>query len=155
MSIKIIDSLHENYFKGLIMAYDDQNIFARILRGELPAIKVYEDEQVLAFMDIMPQADGHTLVIPKTPAVTLLDLPADAAAYTIQIVQKIAQAMEKALDVKGIVLMQLNGAAAGQTVPHIHFHLIPSSIHELGRHAAQMGDQEKIKMLAEKIKAAL
>ncbi|AZN69146.1 HIT family protein [Acinetobacter haemolyticus] len=137
------------------MAYDDQNIFARILRGELPAIKVYEDEQVLAFMDIMPQADGHTLVIPKTPAVTLLDLPADAAAYTIQIVQKIAQAMEKALDVKGIVLMQLNGAAAGQTVPHIHFHLIPSSIHELGRHAAQMGDQEKIKMLAEKIKAAL
>lgn len=155
MSIKIIDSLHENYFKGLIMAYDDQNIFARILRGELPAIKVYEDEQVLAFMDIMPQADGHTLVIPKTPAVTLLDLPADAAAYTIQIVQKIAQAMEKALDVKGIVLMQLNGAAAGQTVPHIHFHLIPSSIHELGRHAAQMGDQEKIKILAEKIKAAL
>ncbi|MGG2098473.1 HIT family protein [Acinetobacter haemolyticus] len=137
------------------MAYDDQNIFARILRGELPAIKVYEDEQVLAFMDIMPQADGHTLVIPKIPAVTLLDLPADAAAYTIQIVQKIAQAMEKALDVKGIVLMQLNGAAAGQTVPHIHFHLIPSSIHELGRHAAQMGDQEKIKMLAEKIKAAL
>ncbi|APR70265.1 HIT family protein [Acinetobacter haemolyticus] len=137
------------------MAYDDQNIFARILRGELPAIKVYEDEQVLAFMDIMPQADGHTLVIPKTPAVTLLDLPADAAAYTIQIVQKIAQAMEKALDVKGIVLMQLNGSAAGQTVPHIHFHLIPSSIHELGRHAAQMGDQEKIKMLAEKIKAAL
>lgn len=137
------------------MAYDDKNIFARILRGELPAIKVYEDEQVLAFMDIMPQADGHTLVIPKTPAVTLLDLPADAAAYTIQIVQKIAQAMEKALDVKGIVLMQLNGAAAGQTVPHIHFHLIPSSIHELGRHAAQMGDQEKIKMLAEKIKAAL
>lgn len=155
MSIKIIDSLHENYFKGLIMAYDDQNIFARILRGELPAIKVYEDEQVLAFMDIMPQADGHTLVIPKTPAVTLLDLPADAAAYTIQIVQKIAQAMEKALDVKGIVLMQLNGSTAGQTVPHIHFHLIPSSIHELGRHAAQMGDQEKIKMLAEKIKAAL
>ncbi|QER39695.1 HIT family protein [Acinetobacter suaedae] len=137
------------------MAYDDQNIFARILRGELPAIKVYEDEQVLAFMDIMPQADGHTLVIPKTPAVTLLDLPADAAAYTIQIVQKVAQAMEKALDVQGIVLMQLNGAPAGQTVPHVHFHLIPSSIHELGRHAAQMGDQEKIKSLAEKIKAAL
>ncbi len=137
------------------MAYDDQNIFARILRGELPAIKIYEDDQVLAFMDIMPQADGHALVIPKTPAVTLLDLPADAAAYTIQIVQKVAQAMEKALDVKGIVLMQLSGAAAGQTVPHVHFHLIPSSIHELGRHAAKMGDQEKIKAFAEKIKAAL
>ena len=68
------------------MTYDDQNIFARILRGELPAIKVYEDDQVLAFMDIMPQADGHTLVIPKSPAVTLLDLAPDAAAYTIQIV---------------------------------------------------------------------
>ena len=137
------------------MAYDDQNIFARILRGESPAIKIYEDDQVLAFMDIMPQAEGHALVIPKTPAVTLLDLPADAAAYTIQIVQKIARAIESALDVKGIVLMQLSGEAAGQTVPHVHFHLIPSSIHHLGRHAAQMGDQEKIKALAEKIKAAL
>lgn len=137
------------------MAYDDQNIFARILRGELPAIKIYEDDQVLAFMDIMPQADGHALVIPKTPAVTLMDLPADAAAYTIQIVQKIAKAIETALDAKGIVLMQLSGVAAGQTVPHVHFHLIPSSVHELGRHAAQMGDQEKIQALAEKIKAVL
>ena len=124
------------------MAYDDQNIFARILRGELPAFKVYEDEQVLAFMDVMPQAEGHTLVIPKTPAVTLLDLDPEAAAYTIQIVQKVAKAIEKALDVKGIVLMQLSGVAAGQTVPHVHFHLIPSSVHELGKHAAKMGDTE-------------
>jgi histidine triad (HIT) family protein len=137
------------------MAYDDQNIFARILRGELPAIKVYEDDKVLAFMDIMPQADGHTLVIPKTPAVSLLDLDPEAAAYTIQIVQKVAKAIEKALNVQGIVLMQLSGAAAGQTVPHVHFHLIPSSVHELGKHALEMGDQEKIKAYAEKIKAAL
>ena len=137
------------------MAYDEQNIFARILRGELPAIKVYEDDQVLAFMDIMPQADGHTLVIPKTPAVTLLDLPADAATYTIQVVQKVAKAIEVGLDAQGIVLMQLSGAAAGQTVPHVHFHLIPSSVHELGKHALQMGDQEKIKAQAEKIRAAL
>ena len=137
------------------MAYDEQNIFARILRGELPAIKVYEDDQVFAFMDIMPQADGHTLVIPKTPAVTLLDLPADAAAYTIQVVQKVAKAIEVGLDAQGIVLMQLSGAAAGQTVPHVHFHLIPSSVHELGKHALQMGDQEKIKAQAEKIRAAL
>ena len=137
------------------MAYDDQNIFARILRGELPAIKVYEDERVLAFMDIMPQAEGHTLVIPKSPAVTLLDLDPQEAAYTIQIVQKIAKAIETALDAKGIVLMQLSGVAAGQTVPHVHFHLIPSSVHELGKHAVEMGDQEKIKALAEKIKAAL
>lgn len=136
------------------MAYDDQNIFARILRGELPAIKVYEDDQVLAFMDIMPQADGHTLVIPKTPAVTLLDLDPEAAAYTIKIVQKIAQAIETGLGVTGIVLMQLSGTSAGQTVPHVHFHLIPSSVHELGKHAIQMGDQDKIKAFAEKIKAA-
>ena len=137
------------------MLYDDQNIFARIIRNELPAIRVYEDDQVVAFMDIMPQAEGHTLVIPKTPAVTLLDLAPEAAAYTIQIVQKIAQAMEKALDIKGVVLMQLSGAAAGQTVAHVHFHLIPTSVHELGKHALHMGDQEKIKALAEKIKAAL
>ena len=137
------------------MAYDNQNIFARILRGELPAIKVYEDERVLAFMDIMPQAEGHTLVIPKSPAVTLLDLAPEEAAYTIQIVQKVAKAIETALQVEGIVLMQLSGVAAGQTVPHVHFHLIPSSVHELGKHAAQMGDQDKIKALAEKIKAAL
>jgi histidine triad (HIT) family protein len=137
------------------MTYDDQNIFARILRGELPAIKVYEDDQVLAFMDIMPQAEGHTLVVPKTPAITLLHLPPEAAAYTIQIVQKVAKAIEKGLGVDGIVLMQLSGAAAGQTVPHVHFHLVPTSLHNLGKHAAQMGDQEKIKALAEKIKAAL
>lgn len=141
--------------KGIIMAYDDQNIFARILRGELPAIKVYEDDQVLAFMDIMPQAEGHTLVIPKTPAISLLDLPAEAAAYTIQVTQKIARAIEKALGVDGIILMQLSGAPAGQTVPHVHFHLIPTNVHHLGKHAAQMGDQEKIKAQAEKIKAAL
>ena len=141
--------------KGIIMAYDDQNIFARILRGELPAIKVYEDDQVLAFMDIMPQAEGHTLVIPKTPAISLLDLPAEAAAYTIQVTQKIARAIEKALGVDGIILMQLSGAPAGQTVPHVHFHLIPTNVDHLGKHAAQMGDQEKIKAQAEKIKAAL
>lgn len=137
------------------MSYDDNNIFAKILRGELPAIKVYEDERTLAFMDIMPQAKGHTLVIPKSPAVSLLDLNADDAAYTIQIVQKVARAIETALDKKGIVLMQLSGTEAGQTVPHVHFHLIPSSVHELGKHASQMGDQVKIQALAEKIKAAL
>lgn len=137
------------------MAYDDQNIFAKILRGEIPAIKVYEDDRVLAFMDIMPQADGHTLVIPKAKAITLLDLAAEDAAYTIQIVQKVALAIEKALDAKGIVLMQLSGEAAGQTVPHVHFHLVPSSIHEMRKHAAEMGNIEQIKVNAEKIKAAL
>lgn len=137
------------------MSYNEQNIFAKIIRGELPAIKVYEDEKTIAFMDIMPQADGHTLVIPKTYATTLLDLPAEDAAYTIQIVQKVAKAIEKALDTKGIVLMQLSGEEAGQTVPHVHFHLIPSSIHALRQHASEMGDQDKIKAIADKIKMAL
>ncbi len=139
----------------IMSTYDDQNIFARILRNELPAIKVYEDDQVLAFMDIMPQAEGHTLVIPKTPAVTLLDLAPEVAAYTIQMVQKVAKAIETAHDAKGIVLMQLSGTAAGQSVPHVHFHLIPSSVHELGKHALTLGDQDQIKAIAEKIKAAL
>lgn len=135
--------------------YNPNNIFAKILRGELPAIKVYEDDRTLAFMDIMPQADGHTLVIPKTPAMTLLDLPANDLVYTIQIVQKVAHAVKKALNAEGIVLMQLSGEKAGQTVPHVHFHLIPNSVHELGKHGNQMGDQEKIRMFAEQIKAEL
>lgn len=137
------------------MSYDQQNIFAKILRGELPAIKVYEDDKTLAFMDIMPQAEGHTLVIPKAPAVTLLDIPADDLAYTMQIVQKVANAIKTALNAEGIVLMQLSGEKAGQTVPHIHFHLIPTSVHELGKHANQMGDKEQIQQIAEKIKAEL
>src|SRR5690606_41220386 len=106
-------------------------------------------------MDIMPQADGHTLVVPKAPAITLLDLDPEAAAYTIQIVQKVAKAIEKGLGVDGIVLMQLSGAAAGQTVPHIHFHLVPTSLHNLGKHAAQMGDQAQLTALSETLKAAL
>lgn len=137
------------------MNYDDQNIFAKILRGEIPCIKVYEDDKTLAFMDIMPQADGHTLVIPKEPAITLMDLSPESAAYTINIVQKVGKAIQTALGAQGIVVMQLNGSKAGQTVPHIHFHLIPSSIHELGKHAAQMGDMDKIKQRAEKIRAEL
>lgn len=137
------------------MAYDNQNIFAKILRGEMPCIKVYEDEKTLAFMDIFPQAEGHTLVIPKTPAVTLLDLPAEDAAYTIQVVQKIARAIEKGLDKKGVILMQLSGEQAGQTVPHVHFHLIPCSLHHLREHASEKGDVTQIQQLAEKIKAAI
>ena len=137
------------------MNYDDQNIFAKILRGEIPCTKVYEDDKTLAFMDIMPQADGHVLVIPKAPAVTLLDLPADAAATTIQTVQKVARGMKTALAAEGIVLMQLSGEAAGQTVPHVHFHLIPTHVQQLGKHAAVMGDMDKIKALSEKIKIAV
>lgn len=139
-----------------MMAYDNNNVFAKILRGEIPCTKVYEDELTLAFMDIMPQAEGHTLVVPKEPAVTLLDLSPEGAANAIQIVQKMANAVKKALDAPGFTLMQLNGPEAGQTVPHIHFHIIPR--HEgvtLRRHADSMESPDKLKVIADKIKAQL
>ena len=139
------------------MAYDSNNIFAKILRGEIPYTKVYEDEHTLAFMDIMPQADGHTLVITKEPAETILDLSAEGAAAWIHSVQKVSKAVKAAMGVDGFVLMQLNGAAAGQSVPHVHFHIIPSSLGALMKreHGSQMGDMQKIQGFAEKIKAEL
>ena len=137
------------------MSYDNDNIFAKILRGEVPCFKVYEDEHTLAFMDIMPQADGHTLVIPKFAAQTLLDIPADQLSHTMTTVQKVMSALKSTLGVEGVVLMQLNGAAAGQTVPHLHFHLIPEHLSKLKGHGAAMGDMEKIKALSLQISAAL
>ncbi len=137
------------------MHYDHQNIFAKIIRGEIPAIKIYEDDRVLSFMDIMPQTDGHVLVIPKAPAVTLLDLEPELAGYTIQMVQKVAQAVQTAMDAKGFVLLQLSGKAAGQTVDHVHFHIIPSSLQQLKQHAHDMADPEHLQALAEKIRSAL
>ncbi|MFY0665587.1 MAG: HIT family protein [Natronospirillum sp.] len=138
------------------MAYDNNNVFAKILRGELPCIKVYEDEHTLAFMDIMPQIDGHTLVIPKEPAETLLDISDEAAAAVIKTTKRIAAAVDKAMQGPGVVLFQLNGAGAGQTVPHLHFHVIPTSLAELRQpHAMVQGDPEVLKANAEKIIAAL
>lgn len=137
------------------MAYDNQNIFARILRGEIPCIKLYEDERTLAFMDIMPQADGHALVIPKEAAETLLELSDEGAAACIQTAKKVAAAVKKATDAPGIVIFQLNGPAAGQTVPHYHVHVLPSSLAALGRgHASKMEDTAKLQAIAEKIRAA-
>src|ERR1700754_1549352 len=107
------------------MSYDPDNIFARILRGELPKVAVYEDDKTLAFMDIMPSVEGHTLVITKEAAEGILDLSADGAAALIATTQKVARAVKKALDAPGIMLVQLNGAAAGQSVPHIHVHVLP------------------------------
>ena len=138
------------------MSYDTNNIFAKILRGEIPCIKLYEDEHTLAFMDIMPQAEGHALVIPKQPAVTLFELSDDAATAVMRTVRKVGNAQKKALGAPGIVLMQLNGPEAGQSVPHFHFHVIPGSIADLRKpHAAVMADQGGLKVLAGKIVAAL
>ncbi|WP_220721142.1 HIT family protein [Agarivorans litoreus] len=137
------------------MSYDNNNIFAKILRGEMSCLKVYEDEHTLAFMDIMPQADGHTLVIPKEAAETLLELSDDAAAATIKTVKKVAKAVKQAMDADGVSLVQFNGAAAGQTVPHIHFHIIPGSLAEARSHARNMVDNESLQPFADKISALL
>jgi histidine triad (HIT) family protein len=138
------------------MAYDNQNIFAKIIRGEMPCFKVYEDEHTLAFMDIMPQAEGHTLVIPKEPAENIFDLSPDGAAALARTAKKVAAAVRKATNAPGILLAQLNGAAAGQTVFHIHFHIIPrTSGIDLALHAREKADFTKLKALAEKIAAAM
>jgi histidine triad (HIT) family protein len=138
------------------MSYDDNNIFAKILRGEIPCIKLYEDEHTLAFMDIMPHTEGHALVIPKQAAETLFELSDDAAAACMRTVRKIGNAQKKGLGAEGIVLMQLNGPTAGQSVPHFHVHVIPGSIADLRKpHSATMADQGHLKALAEKIIAAM
>ena len=138
------------------MSYDNNNVFAKILRGELPCTRIYEDEQTLAFMDIMPQADGHALVIPKEAAATILDISPTMLAATIQVTQRVAKAVQAVTDAPGILVAQFNGAEAGQTVPHLHFHIIPRREGEALRlHAREKGDMEKIQALAERIKEKL
>lgn len=138
------------------MTYDPNNIFAKILRGEIPAHKVFEDAHTLAFMDIMPQADGHTLIVPKEAAANILDLSPAMAGHLIQTAQKIARAVKVAMNAPGVMLVQLNGAEAGQTVFHIHVHVIPRwSGLDLKLHARGMADPNVLKAHAEKIKAAL
>ena len=107
------------------MAYDQNNIFAKILRGEVPCVKVHEDAGTLAFMDVMPEADGHVLVIPKEPAENILDLSPEGLAAMMATTQKVARAVDKALAPDGILLKQYNRAAAGQSVFHVHFHIVP------------------------------
>lgn len=138
------------------MAYDNDNIFAKILRDEAPAFKVFEDEYSLAFMDVMPQIDGHTLVIPKDPAQDLLTVDPEILGHTIQTVQKVGAAVKQAFDAPGVMLAQLNGAAAGQTVFHLHFHIMPRYEGlEFRMHAREMADFDLLAEHAERIKAAL
>lgn len=138
------------------VAYDQNNIFAKILRKEAPCFDVYEDDMTLAFMDVMPQVEGHTLVIPKFPAENIFDLEPEYAAAMAKTVKKIAAAVQKAFDAPGILVAQLNGAAAGQTVFHIHTHIIPRSDGiDLKLHAREMADFGQLKQHAEKIKKAL
>ena len=138
--------------------YDDGNIFAKILRGEAPAARVFEDDHVLAFMDVFPQARGHTLVIPKhSKARNLLDEETAVLTNVILGVQRVTRAVRAALKPDGIVVTQFNGAAAGQTVYHLHFHIIPRwEGVALGRHAAGgMADPVELETLAEQIAAKI
>ena len=137
-------------------AYDDQNIFAKILRGEIPCAKVYEDDLVLAFMDVMPQAEGHTLVVPKARARGLLDVAPDTLAALIVRVQKVAAAVKTAFSADGLTILQYNESAGGQSVFHLHFHVVPRMEGvDLKPHEGGMADAEVLKAHAEKIRAAL
>ena len=138
-------------------AYDENNIFAKILRGEIPAARVFEDEHVLAFMDAFPQAEGHTLVIPKrSRARNLLEEEPQVLSELILGVQRVARAVRAALKPDGLVIKQFNGEPAGQTVYHLHVHIIPCREGvALGRHGGGMADAEELKALAARIAAQI
>jgi histidine triad (HIT) family protein len=138
------------------MSYDPSNIFGKILRGEIPAHKVYEDDTALAMMDLFPQSRGHTLVIPKAASRNLLDADPVALSLVIPVVQTIARAVKAATGAGGIRLVQFNEATAGQTVFHLHFHIIP--VYEgvaLGAHGGAKADDAELAALARDIAGAL
>lgn len=138
--------------------YDPDNVFAKILRGEIPAVTVWQDDHVLVFMDVFPQSEGHVLIVSKTStAQTLLEIEADALVRVVAAVQRTARAVEKALQPEGFQIMQLNGAAGGQTVFHLHFHVIPrwSDRPVKGHGHAPMADPADLRRIADRIAAAL
>ena len=138
------------------MAYDDSNVFAKILRGELPSHKIYEDAETFAFMDIMPRGDGHCLVIPKQPSRNILDADAASLATLIAAVQKVSRAVVKAFSADGVTVQQFNEQAGGQVVFHLHFHVIPRFDGvALRPHSGEMEKPEILAANAGKIKAAL
>lgn len=138
------------------MGYDQNNIFAKIVRGEAPAFKVFEDDLTIAFMDIMPQAEGHVLVIPKEGGETIFDISDAAAAALIKTTKKVATAVKSVVGASGVMLAQLNGAAAGQTVFHVHFHIIPrSGGADFKIHARDRADFDQLKALAARIAVAI
>ncbi|HZP69147.1 MAG TPA: HIT family protein [Pseudolabrys sp.] len=131
-------------------SYDPNNIFAKILRGELPSHKVYEDEKTLAFLDIMPRSPGHTLVLPKVPARNILDIGADELTHVMLTVQKVAKAAIKAFSADGITIQQFNEGAGGQVVFHLHVHVIPRKTGVAMKPPAS--EKEKPEVLAEHAK---
>lgn len=139
------------------MIYDQDNIFAKILRGQLPCHKVYEDEKTLAFLDIVPDAKGHTLVIPKCEAVNLADLPLDYGTAVLATAQKVMNAQKKVLGVEGAVVLQLNGKSIGQSVFHYHMHLIPTSLYHISHDPADnpQADFDELANLAKQLANAI
>jgi histidine triad (HIT) family protein len=138
------------------MTYDDNNIFAKILRGEIPSHKVYEDADTLVFMDAMPQAPGHTLIVPKAPSRNLLDADPQVLARMGPVVQRIARAVKAAFDADGVTVVQFNEPASGQTVFHLHYHIIPR--HDgvpLMPHSREMEKPEVLAAHADKLRKAL
>ena len=138
------------------MAYDNNNIFAKILRGDIPSHKIYEDEHTLAFMDVMPQCDGHCLVIPKVPSRGLLDADTGVLAKVMPVVQKVARATVAATGADGFQIRQYNEPAGGQTVFHLHFHILPMMDGvALRPHTGKMADQAVLAAMAKRIAALL
>jgi histidine triad (HIT) family protein len=137
------------------MSYDNDNIFAKILRGEIPAHKVYEDADTFAFLDIMPRADGHLLVIPKTPARNLLDATPAQMAAVMATVQKLSRAAMQAFGADGVTIQQFNEAAGGQEVFHLHFHVLPRVQGDRLRPPGTMADADLLVAQAEKLRVVL
>ncbi|MEL6617786.1 MAG: HIT family protein [Pseudomonadota bacterium] len=136
-------------------AYDDQNIFARILRDEIPSVRVFEDDDTLCFMDIMPRADGHCLVIPKSPCRNVLDASDAQLAAVMASVRKVANAAMSGLGADGITVQQFNEGPGGQEVFHLHFHILPRKAGVSLRPPGTMGDMDQIKAMADRIRSAL
>jgi histidine triad (HIT) family protein len=138
------------------MPYDSNNIFAKILRGQIPSVKIYEDDKTFAFMDVMPEAEGHVLVIPKEGAENILDLSPAGLAAMMATTQKVAKAVDQALSPDGILLKQYNRAAAGQSVFHVHFHIVPRwEGVPMAPHGKVMVEAAKLEPIAAKIRSAL
>lgn len=137
-------------------AYDNDNVFAKILRGEIPSHKLYEDDDTFAFMDIMPRGDGHCLVIPKKPSRNMLDVDLESLAAVMRTVQIVSRAAVKAFGADGLTIQQFNEPAGGQVVFHLHFHVIPRFLGvSLKPHSGQLEDPDVLKANAEKIRAAI
>lgn len=137
-------------------AYDNGNIFARILRGEIPAAKIFETDDVVAIMDAMPQSKGHCLVIPKAPSRNILDASDDTLQVLMTEVARLARAAKAAFDADGVTIMQFNEEPAGQTVFHLHMHVVPRYAGvQMERHADGMADPTMLREQADRIRAAL